>query len=110
MHIHACMCPERCSGALARYYREGVAAPVYTPPRIAFHTRHHLYVCGHARRSAVGDMFVGHDLLPTSATVNLVVTASTPSAVRREGGRSARCCADADLGDVEVAPRSFRDN
>jgi len=33
---------------------------------------------GHARRSAVGDMFVGHDLLPTSATVNLVVTTSTP--------------------------------
>lgn len=47
---------------------------------------------GHARRSAVGDMFVGHDLLPTSATVNLVVTAGYLCAGRgetREGDRAA---------------------
>jgi hypothetical protein len=54
---------------------------------------------GHARRSAVGDMLVGRDLLPTSATVNLIVTAAElflhRRAVRREGGRSIRrmdCC------------------
>lgn len=45
---------------------------------------------GHAWRSAVGDMFVRHDLLPTSATVNLVVTAGYLCAGRGETHESDR--------------------
>lgn len=45
--------------------------------------RGHLYICRRATRgrSAVGDMFTGHDLLPTSATVNLGVTTSASASV-----------------------------
>lgn len=41
-------------------------------------------VTSHARRSAIDDMFVGHDLLPTSATVNL------SSLLLRRRGRETR--------------------
>jgi len=80
--------------------------------RISYQASSFMYAAtGHARRSAVGDMFVGHDLLPTSATVNLVVTTSTPSAVRRARAAGfVRCCADAALRDVEVTPLIPCDN
>lgn len=52
--------------------------------RVSWHG--HLYICRRATRgrSAVGDMFTGHDLLPTSATVNLGVTTSA-SATEAQG-------------------------
>lgn len=70
--------------AAVRYYRRGVAVSRFIPGIIFMYA-----ATGHARRSAIGDMFVGHDLLPTSATVNLIVT-FTPPAVRRASGGECR--------------------
>ncbi|OAD61030.1 hypothetical protein WN48_01098 [Eufriesea mexicana] len=58
--------------------------------RISWHG--HLYICRRATRgrSAVGDMFAGHDLLPTSATVNLGVTTSASATETQGGNRTPR--------------------
>lgn len=58
--------------------------------RISWHG--HLYICRRATRgrSAVGDMFAGHDLLPTSATVNLRVTTSASATETQRGNRTPR--------------------